>query len=1487
MKFASVALLLFSLLSYAQTPDISPAQSNSTGTPTGPPNIVLGGLDPANPTELDSVTLTAFISDDGVIMTASLFYSPDGIVFDSTAMTNLAGILYQGVIPPHPPGTTVHYFVTATDDENLTAVSDTLTYTVLGSTPGGPHLLISEFAVTPTAGEFVEIYNPTDSVIDLSNYYLTDATFAGSGAYYYNIVTGNNAGGGTAGDFHARFPAGATIAPGEAQTIAMNGSDFVTTYSISPTYELYDTDGNIPDMLEALPGSINGQGGLTNSGEVLILYFWDGQSDLVQDVDYVVWGDKAEAVDKSGVSIDGPDPDNTPSTYLNDTDIASQIAVSSGQPHDIGETSQRLDLMEHGETLSAGNGITGHNETSENLATSFQVGAPNPGFGPGGPTPPSITQVTHSPSTPTPSDPVTVTAIIKDNGVIVNARLHVSINGAAFDSTDMSPVSGDTTYQATIPAQPESTTVAYFVSAVDNDGLRATSATVTYTVFTPSQGTPHLLISEIVVTPTDGEFVEIYNPTDNPIDLSDYYLTDATFAGGGTYYYNIVTGSNAGGGDFGDFHARFPAGASIAPGEAQTVAMNGSGFVTTYGINPTYELYDTDGNIPDMLEALPGSINGQGGLTNSGEIVILYFWDGQSDLVQDVDYVVWGDKAEAVDKSGVSIDGPDPDNTPSTYLNDTPIAQQISMSDADPHTFGESVQRLSTTEFGEREFGGNGITGHDETSEDLASAFQVGVPTPGVGPAIGGQPQITAVTFSPSEPTDQDPITFTVNAFDPDGTIVSAQLFYSVNSQPTITIDMTPLADTTFQATIPAQPNYSVVQYFVQITDNDNNTVSSDPATLIIGASNGIIPIRSIQENPQLFEGQTVTVEGVVTLGAGITVLDRTDAYIQDASGRGINLFSFDPPNTYPNIQRFNRLRVTGTVTEFNGVTEITNFTPPQTIAENQPLPEPFFVSTNLANDLTFEGTYMKVSGIVNDIAEAGGGTNITLQDDQGTVLIRVWNTTNINLAFINIGDTLTVTGVMDVFQGAAQIVPGYPDEIILPGKTARADGSGIAFVSQTAVDSSDTLSTFTVSLVGVVDDTIAEVRIDIPWKWHTTGTFEPTLTGEGVGNAHIQTAIEPIDSIVQVFISNTTITRGDTANFTFNQLLTPREPVNSVFWIRTAGKQGRLKLITDVPKIAVAGGGRYLIYDLQVNSAEFSGNVTVQGVTTIGAGLLRKTSSAGDSLTTAYIQDESHRGINLFRFGLIDPLLQRGNLVQVSGTVTEFNGVTEIEYTDISLLAEGAPLPKPVKLTNSQVNSPRWDGTLLTTEGIILEKFSAGGGTSLEIGDGEGQTTIRVWDTAELDLSEFNENLRIFAEGVGGLFISNGDTIYQILTTYQDQLRIDPNYTPSLDNVSLSVEPHPFVPDRGEHIDIRYNAGAVNNHITIRIFDMAGRLITTLLDENALILENTLSWDGRDRLFDRVPLGTYICHLEVVEPVSGKKRTRMAPIVVGTVLSR
>ena len=83
-----------------------------------------------------------------------------------------------------------------------------------------------------------------------------------------------------------------------------------------------------------------------------------------------LWGNKAEAVDKTGVEKDGPDADSDASTYEDDTPADDQDVVAS-DGHEYDYSFQRIDGNEGSETTSGGNGITGHDETSENLSATW------------------------------------------------------------------------------------------------------------------------------------------------------------------------------------------------------------------------------------------------------------------------------------------------------------------------------------------------------------------------------------------------------------------------------------------------------------------------------------------------------------------------------------------------------------------------------------------------------------------------------------------------------------------------------------------------------------------------------------------------------------------------------------------------------------------------------------------------------------------------------------------------------------------------------------------------------------------------------------------------------------------------------------------------------------------------------------------------------------------------------------------------------------
>ncbi len=450
----------------------------------------------------------------------------------------------------------------------------------------------------------------------------------------------------------------------------------------------------------------------------------------------------------------------------------------------------------------------------------------------------------------------------------------------------------------------------------------------------------HLLVSEIVATPDAAEYVEIFNPTGAAIDLSDVYLTDATFAGGGQFYYKIVTGSTAGGGGYFDFHARFPDGASIASHEYQTVSLAGSDdFFAIYSTDPTYELYEDGGSadgIPDMREALPGSINNQGGLTNDGEVVILYTWDGATDLVEDLDYVLWGDKTEAVDKTGVAIDGPDPDATTTTYLVDTATASQ-DIAAPGYHASGNSFTRIDKDEGGEIAVGGNGITGNDETSENLSATFAEIGRTPNGGTLLGIGVSIDDVsglegvsgtttfsfTISLTEPAPTGGVIFDIATADDTATV--ADLDYTAGSD-SLTI---PEGATTagFDVGVIGDSTGEVNESFlVEITN-----IAGTNAEILDGTGIGTIlnddpvPIHIIQgagESSLLEGSEVITTEVLVTASgpSGFFIQSEsntTDGNPDTSEGIYVNYGAPSPFSVGTVVM------VKGTVAEFYGFTQL------------------------------------------------------------------------------------------------------------------------------------------------------------------------------------------------------------------------------------------------------------------------------------------------------------------------------------------------------------------------------------------------------------------------------------------------------------------------------------------------------------------------------------------------------------------------------------
>ncbi|MCF8268279.1 MAG: T9SS type A sorting domain-containing protein [Ignavibacteriales bacterium] len=122
--------------------------------------------------------------------------------------------------------------------------------------------------------------------------------------------------------------------------------------------------------------------------------------------------------------------------------------------------------------------IRGYIQNRDNLANGWFV--LNPAYRSdikyGDIVPPNIYTVVRDKGVVGLNEPVTVEAKVKDlDGVIAQAWLMYQINGGTLDSVAMTPAPGDTVYSAQIPGRGDSSLVAYYVKAIDNDGASSTN----------------------------------------------------------------------------------------------------------------------------------------------------------------------------------------------------------------------------------------------------------------------------------------------------------------------------------------------------------------------------------------------------------------------------------------------------------------------------------------------------------------------------------------------------------------------------------------------------------------------------------------------------------------------------------------------------------------------------------------------------------------------------------------------------------------------------------------------------------------------------------------------------------------------------------------------------------------------------------------------------------------------------------------------------
>jgi uncharacterized protein YdeI (BOF family) len=237
-------------------------------------------------------------------------------------------------------------------------------------------------------------------------------------------------------------------------------------------------------------------------------------------------------------------------------------------------------------------------------------------------------------------------------------------------------------------------------------------------------------------------------------------------------------------------------------------------------------------------------------------------------------------------------------------------------------------------------------------------------------------------------------------------------------------------ANGTFNITITGAPDKV---YITQIsTSSKGIMLESIPVAIEKAALDVITPLNEVKvtnasgilTNLNNF----YTIEGNVTVQNGVMGTQKNNFYLQDATG-GINVFgSFDSGLT---IQRGDMLKVSGKLIQYNGLTE---FEPTSILktSEGNAIPAAKDITILDLNTFTaaepLEGSLVKISGKVTAVAATGTNYNVTLADENNkATTVRVMGTTGIKPdTELVVGNSYSITGIVGQYTTNATHVNGY-----------------------------------------------------------------------------------------------------------------------------------------------------------------------------------------------------------------------------------------------------------------------------------------------------------------------------------------------------------------------------------------------------------------------------------------------------------------------------
>ena len=610
--------------------------------------------------------------------------------------------------------------------------------------------------------------------------------------------------------------------------------------------------------------------------------------------------------------------------------------------------------------------------------------------------------------------------------------------------------------------------------------------------------------------------------------------------------------------------------------------------------------------------------------------------------------------------------------------------------------------------------------------------------------------------------------------------------------------------------TLPASASYDVA--ISGITSRHGDPLEPGGPTSFSTVAETVTGIAAVHADLANLLGTTVTVIGQVYIRAS-TSGSTPSGYIQDGTGRGINLFG--SPLQPVTDALGSVVMATGTVAQFFTTVELTSFTA-SAIAAGMPHLAPRVLTAAEAGSTAWEGTYIQTTATLTGPPVPSGSTNTNYPAQGGgaPITYRVRTATGIDPAGFTTNDVVTGAGAGTSFQSTWQITVGNAADFfkggggpdLTPPALVSASGDGgtaaatvvfseavgagaataanytlyptanpgapIAVTAATA-DQATVSLTLATPLQGGVAYTIAvsdvqdlagnaipagstvEFTATMPAPFTVTGVFQFGGSYVGVGFSMRVNAAEAIQVSHYSFTPPLAIASVAVQENGQTVILRAAAPLPAA-----TSYSATVSGITSAAGAPLAGTGPFTfqtapgtvvdIATIQADPATWS----AQTVTVIGQTFIPVASRGGTP--SGYLQDGSGRGLNLFGGSVQPAVNDRGTVARVTGRVELYFTTTEITgYTATAIATAQPPLGARV-LTVPQANASQWEGTYIETTAELTAITPSGASNyNYDATDAGANITFRIGNGLGIPPTQFQVGDRVTGRGAGGAFQS------------------------------------------------------------------------------------------------------------------------------------